>query len=66
MEDVLLRVPTADMAIVSLFAERMGWTIDRRRNAVSRFIDACRANNADMSDEDIQAEVNAVRYNAGR
>ena len=63
MEDIVLRMPSTDVALLSLFAERMGWTIDRRQNVVSRFIDACTKNDSPMSDEEIQAEVNAVRYN---
>lgn len=53
MEDVVLRMPSADVALLSLFAERMGWTIDRRQNVVSRFIDACTKNDSPMSDEEI-------------
>ena len=63
MEDVVLTMPSADVAMLSEFAARMGWTIDRRQNAVSRFVNECLKNNvSDLSDDDIQAEVNAVRY----
>ena len=63
MEDVVLRMPTSDVMFLTQFAQRMGWTIDNRRSAVARFIEACRKNSgAEISDEDIQAEVNAVRY----
>ncbi len=63
MEDVVLTMPTADVAMLSQFASRMGWTINRRQNAVSHFVNECLKNNAsDLSDDDIQAEVNAVRY----
>lgn len=63
MEDIVLTMPTADVAMLYEFAARMGWTIDRRQSAVSRFVNECLKNNAsDMSDDDIQAEVNAVRY----
>jgi len=64
MEDVMLRMPTADVALLLQFAQRMGWTMDRRQNAVSRFINECRKNDGLLSDEEIQAEVNAVRYKA--
>lgn len=32
MEDITLRVPTADLAILAMFAERMGWSIDRQQS----------------------------------
>ena len=63
MEDVLLKMPTADVPLIMQFASRMGWTIENRRNPVARFIEACSKSNADaLTDEEIQAEVNAVRY----
>ena len=63
MEDVVLKMPTADVALIMQFASRMGWTIENRRNPVARFIEACKRSNADaLTDEEIQAEVNAVRY----
>ncbi|MBQ7382644.1 MAG: hypothetical protein IJV61_06465 [Paludibacteraceae bacterium] len=62
MEDVTLRIPSSDVALVMQFASRMGWTIDNRRSAVSRFIDACRKNASDLTEDEIQTEVNAVRY----
>ena len=63
MEDVVLKMPTTDVALIMQFASRMGWTIESRRNPVARFIEACSRNNAALTDEEIQAEVNAVRYN---
>ena len=62
MEDVTLRIPSADVALVMQFASRMGWTVDNRRSVVSRFIDACRKNASGLTEDEIQAEVNAVRY----
>ena len=64
MEDVTLRMPTADVALVMQFASRMGWIIDNRRSVVSRFIDACLKNASSLTEDEIQAEVNAVRYKA--
>ena len=63
MEDVVLKMPTTDVALIMQFASRMGWTIESRRNPVARFIEACSRNNAALTDEEIQEEVNAVRYN---
>lgn len=64
MEDVMFRIPAADIGIAMQLASRMGWTVDKPRSAASRFIDACRKNASAMTDEEIQAEVNAVRYSA--
>lgn len=64
MEDVTFRMPSADIGIAMQLAGRMGWTVDQPRSAVSRFIDACRKNASAMTDEEIQAEVNAARYSA--
>ena len=64
MEDVVLKMPTADVALIMQFASRMGWTIESRRNPVARFIEACSRNNASaLMDEEIQEEIDAVRYN---
>ena len=63
MEDVVLRMPKSDVTLLAQFAKRMGWTIDERRSVVARFIEACQRNaGVDFSEEDIQTEVNAVRY----
>ena len=63
MEDVVLKMPTADVALITQFANRMGWMIERRRNPIARFIETCSKSNADaLTDEDIQAEIDAVRY----
>ena len=63
MEDVVLKMPTADVALIMQFASRMGWTIENRRNPVARFIEACSKSDAPaLTDEEIQSEINAVRY----
>ena len=64
MEEMMFRMPSTDVGIAMQLASRMGWTVDQPRSAVSRFIDACRKNASAMTDEEIQAEVNAVRYSA--
>ena len=63
MEDVVLKMPTADVALIMQFASRMGWTVENRSNPVARFIEVCSKNKpSELTDEEIQAEVNAVRY----
>lgn len=61
MEDLVLSIPTQDRALIETLAQRMGWTMRRRRTSVERFINSC-PKTPQMTDEEIQAEVNAVRY----
>jgi hypothetical protein len=64
MEDVVLKMPATDVALVMQFASRMGWIVESHRKPVASFIQACSSNNTDvLTDEEIQAEVDAVRYN---
>jgi len=63
MEKLFIQVPKSDMALVSAFADRMGWKMERRSDSISRFIKACRQNNtAPVTEEDIMNEVRQVRY----
>ena len=61
MEDLVLTIPIQDAAFVETLAKRMGLTMRRRRTSVERFIESC-PKTPQMTDEEIQAEVNAVRY----
>jgi len=58
---LVLTIPIQDAAFVETLAKRMGWTMRRRRTSVERFIESC-PKTPQMTDEEIQAEVNAVRY----
>lgn len=60
MEDLVLSIPAQDTAFVQTLAARMGWTMRRRRTSVERFINSCPKTPL-MTDEEIQAEINAVR-----
>ncbi|MBR1878924.1 MAG: hypothetical protein IJ814_08000 [Paludibacteraceae bacterium] len=63
MEDIVLRMPSADVAMVMQFASRMGWIVEKPSTVIDHFIKACNANPSNaLSEEEIQAEVNAVRY----
>ncbi|MBR5635136.1 MAG: hypothetical protein IKW78_08205 [Prevotella sp.] len=61
MEDLVLTIPTQDSAFIETLATRMGWTMRRRRTSVERFINSC-PKTPQLTDEEIQAEINAVRY----
>ena len=60
MEDLVLSVPAQDAAFLETLAYRMGWTMRKRRTSVERFINSC-PKTPQMTDEEIQAEINAVR-----
>ena len=60
MEDLVLTIPVQDAALVETLAQRMGWTMRRRRTSVERFINSC-PKTPQMTDEEIQTEINAYR-----
>ena len=60
MEDLVLSIPIQDSAFIETLAARMGWTMRRCRTSVERFINSCPTSPL-MTDEEIQAEINAVR-----
>jgi len=61
MEDLVLSIPVQDAAFIETLVQRMGWTMRKRRTSVERFINSC-PKSPQMIDEEIQAEINAVRY----
>ena len=61
MEDLILTIPTQDLGIMETLATRMGWTVRSKRSIVQKFVDSC-PKAPMMTDEEIAAEVNAVRY----
>ena len=60
MEDLVLTIPIKDAAFIETLASRMGWTMRKRRTSVERFVNSC-SKAPKMTDEEIQAEINAVR-----
>ncbi|MBQ0141747.1 MAG: hypothetical protein KBT06_02930 [Prevotellaceae bacterium] len=64
MEDVLLKMPTSDVAFIQQMASRFGWTIENRANVIDKFIAACSRSNQRLEDVDIMEEIKAVRYKA--
>ena len=61
MDDLVLSFPIQDKALFETLAQRMGWTMRKSRTSVERFINSC-PKTPQMTDEEIQAEINAVRY----
>ena len=60
MEDLVLSIPAQDAAFIETLAKRMGWTMRKRRTSVERFIRSC-PQTPQMSDDEIQAEINAYK-----
>ena len=56
----MISVPAQDAAFLETLASRMGWTMRKRRTSVERFVNSC-SKTPKMTDEEIQAEINAVR-----
>ena len=63
MEEFVLSVPKNDTRFMETLASRMGWQLRTRRSSVEKFIQSCPTSPV-MTDEEIAAEVNAVRYGA--
>ena len=63
MEDLVVSIPAKDIDIIESLAIRLGWTVRLRRASIERFIKSCPSQPV-MTDEEIAAEVNAVRYGA--
>ena len=60
MEDLVLSIPAKDTAFIETLASRIGWTMRRRQTSGERFGKSC-PKTPQMTDEEIQAEINADR-----
>ena len=60
MEDLVLTIPAQDAALIETLAQRMGWTMRRRRTSIERFINSC-PKTPQMTDEEILAEISGIR-----
>ena len=60
-DTVLLSIPNGEVPFVSTLAQKMGWNYQTLENLVEIFIASC-PKDTDITDEEIQSEVNAVRY----
>jgi hypothetical protein len=60
-ERVFIDLPQSDMKFLHLFANKMGWSVDKKQNLWDKYI-LNSPQNVDLSDEEIMDEVRAVRY----
>ena len=63
MEDYVVSIPQRDLGLMEELFARMGWKVRPRRASIEQFIKSCPKTPV-MTDEEIAAEVNAVRYGA--
>jgi hypothetical protein len=63
MEDYVVSIPQRDFSLMEELFARMGWQVRPRRASIEKFIKSCPQTSM-MTDEEIAAEVNAVRYGA--
>jgi hypothetical protein len=61
MKEVVLTIPIQDLDFMKTLSARMGWIVRSKHDIVQKFIDSC-PKKPMMTDEEIAAEVNAVRY----
>ena len=60
-QGVYLSIPKSDKKIFKELAKKMGWDIDIREDFLKDYI-ASRPKRVNLSEEEILAELNAIRY----
>lgn len=60
-QGVFLNVPASDWSLFKELVRKFGWQSETREQLIERFC-STRPQEPTLSDEEIQAEVNAVRY----
>ena len=60
-QGVFLSIPKSDIKFFKELAKKMGWDIDIREDFLKGYI-ASRPKRVNLSEEEILAELNAIRY----
>ena len=60
-QGVFLSIPKSDITFFKELAKKMGWDIDIREDFLKDYI-ASRPKRVNLSEEEILAELNAIRY----
>lgn len=60
-QGVFLSIPKSDIKFFKELAKKMGWNIDIREDFLKDYI-ASRPKRVNLSEEEILAELNAIRY----
>ena len=61
MTEVVLSLPNGELDFLTMLASKMGWGLKTKKDLINKFVDLCEKN-SEMSDDEIMAEVEAVRY----
>lgn len=60
-QGIFLNIPKSDIKFFKELAKKMGWDIDIREDFLKDYI-ASRPKRVNLSEEEILAELNAIRY----
>ena len=60
-QGIFLSIPKSDIKFFKELAKKMGWDIDIREDLLKDYI-ASRPKRVNLSEEEILAELNAIRY----
>ena len=60
-ENVSVKIPQSDMMFFQLFAEKMGWLVNRKQDLWEKYA-VSSPQNIPLTDDEIMEEVRAVRY----
>ena len=60
-QGIFLSIPKSDIKFFKELAKKMGWDIDIREDFLKDYI-ASRPKRVNLSEEEILAELNAIRY----
>ena len=60
-EKVFIDLPHSDIKFLQLFANKMGWLVDKKQNLWDKYIQNS-PQNIDFSEEEIMEEVRTIRY----
>ena len=60
-EDLFVKIPQSDLVFFQLFADKMGWLVNRKQDLWEKYV-ANSPQNVPLTDEEIMEEVRAVRY----
>jgi hypothetical protein len=60
-QNIYLNVPQSEVEFIVTLAQKMGWEVETKADLLRKYL-ASRPKNVTLSDEEIVAEVSAVRY----
>lgn len=60
-QGIYLNIPKADMKFFKELTKKMGWTVSTKESVLKNYIQS-RPTQVDLTDDEILAEVAAVRY----